>query len=188
MAGGWRCLRCCRCLTHRRDKICAGCRPTKRGYHNTSRPRLRLRQKTRPRALPADKVSHVWKTRQDKIAEKIAKEKNSSLSEHQTAVESEANDLRHVLRDLGSLHSVLANCHRLLLAFDRNGGVFPETSMILTLGLLSYGIAVSAHLTDPDMYKGKLFRAKRVAPKQVMRAECFWCNALANCTGACLGD
>jgi hypothetical protein len=127
----------------------------------------------------------VWKSRQEKIAKK---QNGSSLSEHQAAVEAAAPALRHVLPDLACLHSVLANCHRLLLAFDRNGGVLPESSKILTLGLLAYGIAVSAHLTDPDMYKGKLFRAQKVALKEVMRAECFWCNAFSNCTGSCLGD
>lgn len=101
-------------------------------------------------------------------------------------------------------HSVLAAAHLLLKAFVHAGGELPKVPKVpqcgrsssevpkcvklLVVGLLAYGISVSAQVQDPEELRAKLLRRKQLIGRDVTTSEIFWVNALQICGPGLLGD
>ena len=104
--GGWRCLSCRTCLTHRRDRVCQRCRPGRRGRHNGLRPRRRLRCK---QALSPETGTYG----SFPLARRLQQPKDSGdqdLRAFRRAVDHELTDLVALVGH-ATAHSILTHAH-----------------------------------------------------------------------------
>ena len=119
--GGWRCVTCGTCLTHRRDRVCQRRRPGRRGRHNRLRPRLRLRCK---QALSPETGTYG----SFPLARRLQQPKDSGdqdLRAFRRAVENELTDLVALVGH-ATAHSILTHAHCLLRATPKSASSRPK--------------------------------------------------------------
>lgn len=194
----WTCKCCAKNTTTRRppNNECYSCRPYSIiGWHNKLVPNRRLVRKTPPAAI-RHKTSNNNKACGSKSCvgtfawEKAKKEARNSaqfvrLQGMKRGVEAEFPILLQITRDdYASAHSILASAHSLLQCFECSKISLPCKSELAIAGLVSFAMATSARVCDPDSLRTQYRTTRKIKRPEMMAVECFWTNELGNCRGA----